>query len=139
MARAANYVFARLTGTQILALAEVYRNWVKSQGDRFKSPVYRVWEDTEIHPCLTRSLATIKGDACHRAFNSFGEGIVWAVLDSGIDKTHLHFAPDAIDVTLSQTFVGRLRNRGQVRARHARRGHHRRRLEGRSQAGRRGH
>jgi len=106
MARAANYVFARLTGTQILALAEVYRNWVKSQGDRFKSPVYRVWEDTEIHPCLTRSLATIKGDACHRAFNSFGEGIVWGVLDSGIDKTHPHFAPDAIDVTLSQTFVG---------------------------------
>jgi len=106
VARAANYVFARLTGTQILALAAVYRSWVKSQGDRFKSPVYRVWEDAEIHPCLTRSLATIKGDACHRAFNSFGEGIVWAVLDSGIDKNHLHFAPDTIDVTLSQTFAG---------------------------------
>jgi serine protease AprX len=106
MTRAANYVFARLTGTQILELAAEYRKWVTSLADRFKSPVYRVWEDADIHPCLTHSLSTIKGDACHRAFNSFGEGIVWGVLDSGIDKDHPHFAPDVVDVTLSQTFVG---------------------------------
>ena len=105
MTRAANYVFARLTGQQILDLAAVYREWMKSQGDRFKSPVYRVWEDAEIDPCLTRSLATIKVDACHRAFNSYGEGIVWAVIDSGIAQ-HEHFGPDTIDATLSQTFVG---------------------------------
>lgn len=106
LGRAASYVFARLSGTQILELAATYRAWVKSQGDRVKSPVYRVWEDTDIHPCLTRSLSTIKGDACHRAFNSFGENIVWAVLDSGIEKTHPHFAAGNIDDKLSQTFVG---------------------------------
>ena len=104
--RAATYVFATLTGNQVLELADLYRNWVKTQGDRFKSPVYRVWEDPDIHPCLTHSLSTIKGDACHRAFNSFGEGIVWAVLDSGIQKDHPHFAAGNIDETLSESFVG---------------------------------
>jgi subtilisin family serine protease len=105
LGRAASYVFARLTGTQILELADLYRAWVKSQGDRVKTPVYRVWEDPDIHPCLTRSLATIKVDACHRAFNSLGEGIVWAVLDSGIDASHPHFSGGTIDATLSQSFV----------------------------------
>jgi hypothetical protein len=105
MTRAANYVFARLTGRQILDLAAVYRDWVKTQGDRFKSPVYRVWEDAEIHPCLTKSLSTIKVDACHRAFNSDGDGIVWAVVDSGIAR-HEHFGPDTVDAALSRTFVG---------------------------------
>jgi subtilisin family serine protease len=103
--RSASYVFVRLTGQQVLDLAEMYRAWVKQQGDRVKSPVYRVWEDADIHPCLTRSLSTIKGDACHRAFNSFGEGIVWAVLDSGIDKTHPHFAAGTVDEKMSQSFV----------------------------------
>ena len=105
MTRAVNYVFARLTGQQILDLAAVYRGWVKSQGDRFKSPVYRVWEDADIHPCLTKSIATIKVDACHRAFSSLGEGVVWAVVDSGIAQ-HEHFGSDTIDVALSQSFVG---------------------------------
>lgn len=104
--RAATYVFTRLTGTQILMLADQYRRWVKEKGDRFKSPVYRVWEDSDIHPCVTRSISTIKGDACHRAFSSFGENIVWAVVDSGIDKNHPHFDPGTIDRTLSQSFVG---------------------------------
>jgi len=106
LGRAASYVFARLTGQQILDLAEKYRAWVKEQGDRAKTPVYRVWEDSDIHPCLTRSLSTIKGDACHRAFCSFGEGIVWGVLDSGIEKTHPHFSGGVIDEKLSESFVG---------------------------------
>jgi serine protease AprX len=105
VSRAASYVFARMLGTQILELAAKYREWVLEKGDRFKTPVYRVWEDADIHPCLTRSLTTIKGDACHRAFNSFGEGIVWAVLDSGIQKDHPHFAAGTIDDTLSEPFV----------------------------------
>ena len=43
--RSASYVFLRLTGQQIQDVAAMYRDWVKTQGDRFKSPVYRVWED----------------------------------------------------------------------------------------------
>jgi subtilisin family serine protease len=37
-------------------------------------------------------VSTIKGDAAIRTFGSAGAGIVWAVLDSGIDATHPHFA-----------------------------------------------
>jgi subtilisin family serine protease len=41
---------------------------------------------------LDRSVSTIKGDAAIRTFGSAGAGIVWAVLDSGIDATHPHFS-----------------------------------------------
>ncbi|MGH9693890.1 MAG: S8 family peptidase, partial [Bryobacteraceae bacterium] len=40
---------------------------------------------------LTRSLTTVKADAAQRAFQAFGEGIVWAVLDSGVQGDHPHF------------------------------------------------
>jgi len=33
----------------------------------------------------------VKADAAHRSFQAFGEGIVWAVLDSGIQGDHPHF------------------------------------------------
>ncbi len=104
--RAANYVFARLTGLQILDLAALYRDWLRECGDRAKTPIYRVWQDQEIRSCITRSISTIKADACHRAFNSLGDGILWAVLDSGIDASHIHFAGDTVDKSLSKDFSG---------------------------------
>ena len=55
------------------------------------SPVYRIWEDGIVEALLTRSAATVKADAAHRAFSALGEGIVWAVVDSGIDGKHPHF------------------------------------------------
>ena len=53
--------------------------------------IYRIWPDFEVHPLLTRSVATIKGDAARVAFSALGAGIVWAVVDSGVDGTHPHF------------------------------------------------
>jgi subtilisin family serine protease len=38
------------------------------------------------------SVATIKGDAARAAFGASGSNIVWAVIDSGIDGLHPHFA-----------------------------------------------
>jgi hypothetical protein len=38
-----------------------------------------------------RSINTIGADVARRELNATGEGIVWAVLDSGIDATHEHF------------------------------------------------
>ncbi|TFV48900.1 S8 family peptidase [Blastococcus sp. TF02A-35] len=40
---------------------------------------------------MDRSVATIKADAARRSFQADGAGIVWAVIDSGIDGAHLHF------------------------------------------------
>lgn len=40
---------------------------------------------------MDRSVSTIKADAARRSFQAEGTGIVWAVVDSGIDARHLHF------------------------------------------------
>jgi len=86
----APYLFACLTAQQILALAQEARDLTAKHGFR-GSVVYRIWEDQEISTTLTRSLTTVKADAAQRAFQAFGEGIVWAVLDSGIQGDHPHF------------------------------------------------
>ncbi|HEX9944254.1 MAG TPA: S8 family peptidase [Thermoanaerobaculia bacterium] len=53
--------------------------------------IYHIWPDFEIRPLLTRSVATVKADAARIAYSAQGEKIVWAVLDSGIQKGHPHF------------------------------------------------
>lgn len=53
--------------------------------------VYRIWPDFEVHPQIDVSATTVKAQAAHRAFNSFGDGIVWAVVDSGVQAGHPHF------------------------------------------------
>ncbi len=89
-ATVSHYVFACLTAQQILDLADEARQLTALNG-RGGSVVYRIWEDTDISTTLTRSLTTVKADAAQRAFQARGEGIVWAVLDSGIQGDHPHF------------------------------------------------
>ena len=85
------YVFGRLQAPQIQQLA-VESQQLNSENRRNEAVVYRIWEDSDITVTLTRSLTTIKADAAQRSFHALGEGIVWAVIDSGIDGTHVHFA-----------------------------------------------
>jgi serine protease AprX len=54
--------------------------------------VFKVWESAEMRPLTRISVRTVKADAAQTAYAATGKGIVWAVLDSGIDKTHPHFA-----------------------------------------------
>ncbi len=89
-ASVSQYVFARLTKEQILALADKARALTKEFGPR-ASAVYRIWEDSDVSVSLTRSLVTVKADAAQRAFQARGAEIVWAVLDSGIQGDHPHF------------------------------------------------
>ena len=58
--------------------------------DRFRT-IYKLWPDFPVHAHITHSLATIKADAALRTFEASGEGITWAVVDSGVDATHPHF------------------------------------------------
>lgn len=54
--------------------------------------IFRVWESQKIHPLTTESIRTVKANAAHNSFGALGENIVWAVMDSGVDATHPHFA-----------------------------------------------
>jgi len=85
------YLFACLTAEQIISLAKEARRLISEQGAA-ASVVYRIWEDQQIATTLTKSVSTVKADAAQRAFQATGEGIVWAVLDSGIQGDHPHFA-----------------------------------------------
>jgi serine protease AprX len=54
--------------------------------------IHRIWPDFDLHHCTHRSVRTVKADAAQNSFSAFGEGITWAVVDSGIDGRHPHFA-----------------------------------------------
>jgi serine protease AprX len=41
---------------------------------------------------MNKSISTVKADAAHISFSALGSGIVWAVMDSGVDGRHPHFA-----------------------------------------------
>ncbi|MGH3671595.1 MAG: S8 family serine peptidase, partial [Pseudonocardiaceae bacterium] len=58
--------------------------------------VFRVWADYTLRPHLDRSASTIKSDAALRSYAATGEGVTWAVVDSGIDQQHPHFAADTL-------------------------------------------
>jgi subtilisin family serine protease len=53
--------------------------------------IYRLWPDFPVTAQTDRSTITIKADAAVRSFDAVGTGIVWAVVDSGIDGRHPHF------------------------------------------------
>jgi serine protease AprX len=62
--------------------------------DRTKLAIYKVWPDFKVFATLDRSVSTVKADAAVRTFEATGQEIVWAVIDSGVDATHPHFAPN---------------------------------------------
>lgn len=95
------YIFATLTATQIIELVQrdgenagthstAAPQGAASARKTFRS-IFRIWESQKIHPLTTESVRTVKANAAHSSFGAFGENIVWAVLDSGIDENHPHF------------------------------------------------
>jgi len=60
-------------------------------GEWPKRAIYRIWPDFEAHPQIDASASTIKARAAQRTFESHGDGIVWAVVDSGVQADHPHF------------------------------------------------
>ena len=98
------YVFAELTSRQIydVLLADGGQardlDACDAQGDphmavahRHQRAIFKIWESAPVAPLANVSIRTVKADASQKAFAASGKGIVWAVLDSGIDATHPHF------------------------------------------------
>ncbi|MGW5076609.1 S8 family serine peptidase [Rhodococcus sp. NPDC004095] len=82
-----NYVTGVLSADQIGRL-EAANGAAVDWADRC---IIQMWPDFKMHRLIDRSVVTIKADAAHRSFNCYGDGIVWAVVDSGISGEHPHF------------------------------------------------
>jgi subtilisin family serine protease len=93
------YVYASLSGHAIRELVKLDNQW--DQQAKSNAPVdkknkdwrtiYHVWPDFKLRAQVWRSTATVKADASRRSFATTGKGVVWAILDSGIDGNHPHF------------------------------------------------
>ena len=79
------YVFASMTARNIRYLAQEMRS------DSSGTAIFRIWEDHDVEGLITQSISTVKADAAHISFSAVGRGIVWAVLDTGIERDHPHF------------------------------------------------
>ena len=80
-----------LTTEQMLALAAADIAAAESRSPQGVPSIYRIWPDYVMRGHLDRSVTTVKADAAVRTYGCAGNGIVWAVLDSGIDARHPHF------------------------------------------------
>jgi subtilisin family serine protease len=88
-------------------------------GSRLADPtIQRIWPDYLVRAHIDRSVTTIKADAAARTYGTSGEGIVWAVIDSGIDQTHPHFAggtvTDPVVSRMHRDFTGLLAADGKM-------------------------
>jgi serine protease AprX len=63
-------------------------------GDWPQRAIFRIWPDFQVHRQIDASTTTVKAVPAQRSFAAYGAGIVWAVVDSGIDGTHPHFQGD---------------------------------------------
>jgi len=64
---------------------------VEPGGSISKRAIYRIWPDFPVKALILKSISTVKADAARNSFAALGDDIVWAVMDSGIDKDHPHF------------------------------------------------
>nr|WP_315269093.1 S8 family peptidase [Microbacterium lemovicicum] len=92
------YLMAALTATEILELVRVdaekggaVRGGRQESKTAPRSFINRIWPNFEVRATIHRSVITTKSDAAVRSFDATGDGIVWAVLDTGVDATHRHF------------------------------------------------
>jgi subtilisin family serine protease len=64
----------------------------RAGADPDRQVIFKVWPDYTLYPQIDRSAPTVKADAAWRSYDARGVGIVWAVVDSGIDSGHPHFS-----------------------------------------------
>lgn len=76
------FVAAHLTADELRQVALKHR----------EMRVYAVWRSSRKAKLLTRSPRVLKVDAARQSFGAMGQGITWAVLDTGIQGNHPHFA-----------------------------------------------
>src|SRR5690606_32441137 len=53
---------------------------------------------------LDQSIDVLQCATAHRGYESRGQGVTWAVLDTGIDPLHPHFAPDTPQSNIAKVY-----------------------------------
>ena len=75
--------------------ADLTRRETETLASRFAMQglmVKRIWRNEAKRALLESSINTIHAGAAHVGYRAHGRGIAWAVLDSGINAEHQHFA-----------------------------------------------
>ena len=90
------FVAAHLTAAELRAVAAAHR----------ELRVYSVWRSSRKAKLTTRSLRTLKADAAFASFGAAGQGITWAVLDTGVRADHPHFAGGLVEAVWDCTRPG---------------------------------
>jgi serine protease AprX len=85
------YLFARLEGSVIRRIVEADNKAGRGSSSIRHRSIYRIWPDFPVKALITKSVSTVKADAARASFAALGDGIVWAVMDSGIWGKHPHF------------------------------------------------
>ncbi len=75
------FVAARLTASELRNIGQRHQDL----------RVYAVWRSSRKAKHTWRSMRPIKADAALTSFGANGQGITWAVLDTGIQANHPHF------------------------------------------------
>lgn len=76
------YVSAKLTRTEVEKLSASLRN----------AAVFRVFKNSSKRIHLRDSVNTVQARTAHLGYGAEGSDVTWAVLDSGVDWGHPHFA-----------------------------------------------
>lgn len=75
------FVAARLTPMELSEVAKQHS----------ELRVYAIWKSATKQKLITRSARVIQADAAWASYAARGEGIRWAVLDTGVRRDHPHF------------------------------------------------
>jgi subtilisin family serine protease len=83
-----HFVAARLTREE----AERLSQELGQKGEKATHSVAKVWRNAKKVALLDRSAQTVQATAARIAYAADGEGVHWAILDTGIRADHPHFA-----------------------------------------------
>ena len=89
--RAASTAYYHVEMSVADAAALAWRDYTSA--DAANRAINRIWPDLPIQPQSTyrSAAAAASALAARRSYSAFGQGIVWALIDSGIEASHQHF------------------------------------------------